>query len=312
MTTSFTDHSSPQPTSSKPAPFRFKRKHPKDFSASDLPPTKRRSHSPSTTGRTHRHRHHHRRQHRSRHPRSPSPITDHQLDPETAFRESLFDALADDEGAAFWESVYGQPIHTYSPFIRFNGNDPEQAELQRMTDDEYATYVRARMWEKSHAHIVEERLHREAKNSRRKEREQQHRDWERDVEDALRRGDERRRKNRWKDAWGKYLKGWEALSSPGHEKAKEMKHHIPWPVETGRYRDVDRERVEIFFQNAPQSARPDESLDLRKVLKTERFRWHPDKFLQKAGGVRLDGEIIAMVTAVFQIIDRLWSEMRLI
>ena len=34
-------------------------------------------------------------------------------DPEAAFRESLFDAMADDEGAAFWEGVYGQPIHVY-------------------------------------------------------------------------------------------------------------------------------------------------------------------------------------------------------
>ncbi|KAL8785308.1 MAG: hypothetical protein Q9213_003453 [Squamulea squamosa] len=310
MTTPSIDHPSPPPTSRIPAPFRFKRKHPEDFSVSDLPPTKRRSNSPSTS--SHRHRHHHQRQHRSHHPRSQNPITDHQLDSETAFRESLFDALADDEGAAFWESVYGQPIHTYSPYIRSSGSDdPEQGELQRMTDDEYATYVRTCMWEKSHAHIVEERLRREAKKSRRRERKQQDRDWEQDVEEALRRGDERRRKNRWKDAWGRYVKGWEALSSPTHEEAKEMKYRIPWPVETGRYGDVNRERVEIFFNNAPQSAQPDESLDLRRVLKTERFRWHPDKFLQKAGEVRPDGEIIATVTAIFQIIDRLWSETRL-
>ena len=35
------------------------------------------------------------------------------MDPNSAFIESLFDALADDEGAAYWEDVYGQPIHTY-------------------------------------------------------------------------------------------------------------------------------------------------------------------------------------------------------
>src|SRR5436853_946524 len=37
----------------------------------------------------------------------------HTISPEAAFRESLFDAMADDEGAMFWESVYGQPIHNY-------------------------------------------------------------------------------------------------------------------------------------------------------------------------------------------------------
>ncbi|KAL8858492.1 MAG: hypothetical protein Q9178_004990 [Gyalolechia marmorata] len=290
MTTSPIDH---PPTSSKPAPFRFKRKTSHDSPASDLLPSKRRSHSPSTSN-------------------------------QTAFRESLFDALADDEGAAFWESVYGQPIHTYSPYIRSAGggsssskddnnkvDDPKQAELQRMTDDEYATYVRARMWEKSHAHIVEERRRREEQKSRRREQEGQRRDWERDVEDALRRGEEKRRKNRWKDAWGRYVRGWEALSSSGHAQGKKIKDQIPWPVETGRYRDVDREQVEIFFRHAPQSEQPGEGFGLGRVLKLERVRWHPDKFLQKAGADGLDGEIVAMVTAVFQIIDRLWSEVRL-
>src|SRR5436190_10673322 len=52
----------------------------------------------------HRHRHHSDKRHKSSR-LEPSP--------DTAFRESLFDALADDEGAAYWESVYGQPIHIY-------------------------------------------------------------------------------------------------------------------------------------------------------------------------------------------------------
>ena len=180
-----------------------------------------------------------------------------------------------------------------------------------MTDDEYATYVRARMWEKSHAHIVEERRRREEQRLRRKEQEGQRRDWERDVEDALRRGEEKRRKNRWKDAWGRYVRGWEALSSSGHGQGQKMKDQIPWPVETGRYHDVDREQVEIFFRHAPQSEQASEGFDLGRVLKLERVRWHPDKFLRKAGGDGLNGEIVAMVTAVFQIIDRLWSEVRL-
>lgn len=74
----------------------------------------------------HHHRHHHRHHHHHRSKRrktnrddddrrSPSPYSLHHrsISPNSAFRESLFDALADDEGAAFWESVYGQPIHTY-------------------------------------------------------------------------------------------------------------------------------------------------------------------------------------------------------
>ncbi|KAL8833731.1 MAG: hypothetical protein Q9205_000387 [Flavoplaca limonia] len=306
--TSPTDQESPRTLSRKVSPFRFKRKCPMASATSD---SKRRSQSSSVSEHARRQRHHHHRHHYSRRNHSPSPTPDHHLDQETAFRESLFDALADDEGAAFWESVYGQPIHTYSPFVHSAGaNNPEQAELQRMTDDEYAAYVRARMWEKSHAHIVEERRRREEQSLKRKERQEQHRKWERDVAAALRRGEEKRRKTRWKDAWARYLQGWDALSSPDHGRGKNMKDQIPWPVESGRYCDVNQEQVEIFFRRAPNPEQPSDDLHLARLLKVERVRWHPDKFLQKAGGNGLDKEIMAMVTAVFQLIDRLWSAMR--
>ncbi|KAL8678501.1 MAG: hypothetical protein Q9186_005137 [Xanthomendoza sp. 1 TL-2023] len=310
MTTLSTDHPSSPPPSVKPTPFRFKRKRSDDFSALDAPPTR------SSSSHTYRHRHHHqhrRHHHRSRRHRSPrlTPPTD-QLGPETAFRESLFDALADDEGAAFWESVYGQPIHTYSPYIPSPHDDPEQAELRRMTDDEYATHVRARMWERTHGHIIEERRRREEERLLRKEEEARGRKWERDVEAALRRGEERRRKHRWKDAWGKYLQGWEIIATtPSNKQGGSIKERIPWPVETGRYRDVNQEQVEMFFKHAPQPKQPGEAMDLSALLKVERVRWHPDKFLQRAGGEHVDKEVITMVTAVFQIIDRLWSERRL-
>ncbi|KAL8841449.1 MAG: hypothetical protein Q9170_000912 [Blastenia crenularia] len=302
------------PNSHKSTAFRFKRKASAEPSASDPPPPKRRSYPPSSTCRSHRsHRHHHRRHRGSHdnHPHYPAPSSpDYPLDPETAFRESLFDALADDEGATFWESVYGQPIHTYSPYRpQPENDDPEQASLQRMTDDEYAAYVRARMWEKSHGYIIEERRRREEERIRRKEQEKEGAKWERGVEEALRRGEERRRKNRWKDAWGKYIRAWEALaSSQDGGGGKATKKQIPWPVETGRHTEVKTEEVERFFKCAPQLEGGDEGAKLAKVLKLERIRWHPDKFLQRAGSQGLDEETMALVTAVFQIVDRLWSE----
>ncbi|KAL8802041.1 MAG: hypothetical protein Q9182_004054 [Xanthomendoza sp. 2 TL-2023] len=175
-----------------------------------------------------------------------------------------------------------------------------------MTDDEYAAHVRAQMWERSHGHIIEERRRREEERLLRKEKEARGRTWERDVEAALRRGEERIRMHRWKDAWDRYLQGWEILATaPGDKRVKER---IPWPVETGRYRDVHQDQVEKFFKQAPQPNKPGGQLDLTAVLKVERVRWHPDKFLQRAGGEHVDKEIITMVTAVFQTIDRLWSE----
>ncbi len=177
-----------------------------------------------------------------------------------------------------------------------------------MSDDEYATYVRARMWEKSHGYIVEERRRREEERIRRKQRNEEGQQWERGVEEALRRGEERRKRNRWRDAWKKYLRGWETLSLSGDAGAEELKLRIPWPVETGLYGDVDGVQVESFFKHASELEGQEKITDLSKVLKTERVRWHPDKFVQKAGNQGLDKETIAMVTVVFQIIDSLWSE----
>ena len=44
-------------------------------------------------------------------------------------------------------------------------------------------------------------------------------------------------------------------------------------------------------------------------LKEERVRWHPDKIQQKLGG-RVDEAVMRDVTAVFQIVDKLWSDTR--
>ncbi|KAL8973065.1 MAG: hypothetical protein Q9183_000188 [Haloplaca sp. 2 TL-2023] len=312
MKDSSADHDSPPSIS---GPFRFKRKHLDDFSGCDSQPSKRRVRSASVS---HHHPHHHRRshnrgshRHRSHRRRSTvSPPVTPELDPDTAFRESLFDALADDEGADYWESVYGQPIHIYSPSSPSHNEKCNQGGLQRMTDDEYATYVRARMWEKSHGYILEERQRREKDGARRRRKEKHERDLEWSVEEALRRGEQRRARNRWKDAWGRYLSGWELLFTENNGRDTIFERWIPWPVETGRYDDVDREEVEKFFQHAPQPRAFGDEVDLGRVLKVERVRWHPDKFIQRAGPRGLNGKTINKVTAVFQIIDKLWQNIR--
>ncbi|KAL8873464.1 MAG: hypothetical protein Q9174_001076 [Haloplaca sp. 1 TL-2023] len=317
MTTSpAADHNSPP---SKSPTFRFKRKRSDDISAYDS--SKRRVYSPSVPHhhhRCHRHRTHDHRSrnhgvhsHHSKHRRpTVSPPLAPELDPDTAFRESLFDALADDEGADYWESVYGQPIHIYPPSLHTHHNNSQQGELQRMTDDEYSTYVRARMWEKSHGYIREERHRREKEGAQRRKQEKHERDLERDVEEALRRGEQRRAMNRWKDAWARYLKDWEVVLAQKNGQDSEFERYIPWPVATGRYDDVQEEEVGNFFKHAPKAKALGDDIDLGQVLKAERVRWHPDKFIQRAGNQGLNDRTITKVTAVFQIIDKLWSNIR--
>lgn len=252
-------------------------------------------------------------------PRHPNYI-----DPDTAFRESLFDALADDEGAAYWEGVYGQPIHTY-PNVRHG----PQGALEQMTEEEYAEHVRARMWEKSHEHLAEERGKRQEERKRKRQQEKdaearadddsswreeaERQAFEDKIARSLRNGEQRKAKKRWQDAWQRYLTGWEKFTETlatksrdeGALAGKASRGIIPWPVETGSWKNATKEDFEDFLRNAP----PSES-DWAGVLKTERVRWHPDKMQQRFGANKLDEETVRTITAAFQVIDRLYAERR--
>ncbi|KAH0597119.1 hypothetical protein MHUMG1_05429 [Metarhizium humberi] len=240
-------------------------------------------------------RHHHRRRHRRRSPTPPNPFEPPPLDPEAAFRESLFDAMADDEGAAYWESVYGQPIHVYS-----NERSGPTGELEQMTDEEYAAYVRQKMWEKTHAGLLEERAKREERRKQKKEEERIARKLHEDMERSLRRGEERRQKRRWVEQWEKYTSAWASWDG--------TLDTLAWPVDGRQRKDIDDTVVRSFFIRGLDLEDIGEQAFLAK-LKEERVRWHPDKVQQKLRG-NVDSEVMKDVTAVFQIIDKLWADMR--
>lgn len=240
---------------------------------------------------------------------SPSPG----IAPDDAFRESLFDALADDEGAAYWEGVYGQPVHVYP-----DTKQGPDGKLERMSEEEYADYVRTKMWEKSHQHILEER---EAKEKARQERKKhrQHMDEhvlqeekEREhirqqMEESLRRGAERKKAKEAAAAWEQYATKWEQLKSApniAQEAESKVAGLIPWPVISGGAKHISKEEIERFLRASP--AWKDDSAAL---LKIERVRWHPDK-MQQRFGQHIDADTMKSVTAVFQVVDRLWNERR--
>jgi hypothetical protein len=283
-----------------------------------------RSRSPGSRRENGGHRRHHRSKRRKCSPSTrnenddpslyddthlPNTSSSQYMDPDAAFRESLFDAMADDEGAQFWEGVYGQPIHVYP-----NVKEGPQGKLERMTDEEYTAYVRAKMYKKTHQHLREEKAQRDAakkerdrlaQEGRREQREAEK--FQRKIEESLRRGEERKTRRIWAEKWDAYVKKWEELGRGGH--AKVAIASIPWPVESGRRKDVSSKNVERFFLFAPTSGQPTES-QLGKVLKLERVRWHPDKIQQKLGGQDVDEAVIKAVTGVFQIIDQMWSDVR--
>ncbi|CEJ93876.1 hypothetical protein VHEMI09439 [[Torrubiella] hemipterigena] len=253
----------------------------------------RDKHSSSSRRHGHSSRRHRRR---SRSPTPPNPHEAAPLDPEEAFRQSLFDAMADDEGAAYWEGVYGQPIHVY--------NDQKvgpEGELERMTDEEYASHVRQKMWEKTHAGLLEERARRDAEKKKREEEKQRNRKLQEDMERSLRRGEERRARRSWERRWGEYAKAWANWDGSAST--------LAWPLENGRGQgDIRPEDVHAFFVHGLGLDALGYAAFVAK-LKDERVRWHPDKMQQRLGG-KVDDDIMKDVTAIFQTIDMLWTEMR--
>lgn len=317
-------------------------------------------HRPDDTDGGHRHHHHHHHRHkrrrhhrhrtRTRSPTPPNPYDPAPLSPDAAFQASLFDAMADDEGAAYWEAVYGQPMHVYSRGSGSgSGQAPAAGDLEQMDEEEYAAYVRQRMWEKTHEGLLEERARREARKQQRAARETEARRLTREMEESLRRGEERRRRRGWRDRWEKYVGAWAAWDNnhnqnndndgdddddDDHRRRHPLENDtdMAWPVESGRRADVRHDgedgsgtdAVREFFvrglveaqdeaeevgEAKTASARNSAAATAAARLKDERVRWHPDKVQQRLGG-RVDDGLMRDVTAVFQAVDKLWSDMR--
>ncbi|KAJ5519425.1 hypothetical protein N7453_001847 [Penicillium expansum] len=246
--------------------------------------------------RTHRHRSRTRddepSKRRHREEKRPDPTDENPFgSTRDTFRESLFDALGDDEGAAYWESVYGQPIHNYRvPDVQ---RGPE-GELEQMTEDEYVESVCAL----SGSRKGKEEAQRNAQSGRE--------EFERAMDDSLRRGAERKRaKIEWGAPWAEYLERWETIGKAAEGSApKPLRNLIFWPVRSGKRVDVRPQAVEEFMRHAPAPA------ELIGTLKAERIRWHPDKIQHRYGALGIDDVVMRSVTEVFQIVDRLWNEER--
>jgi hypothetical protein len=206
--------------------------------------------------------------------------------------------MADDEGAAFWEGVYGQPAHIYArPEV-----EDSRGHLEQMGDEDYARYVREKMWEKSNEHIVEERKRREEKREQDKRRaEEERHEWQEAEKERKRKEKgrwERRERDRLRKRWREYTDSWDNIVQDGNREDVT----IPWPVESGRLHDVSKSAVEEFVLAAPV----EEGRSMQDVLKAERVRWHPDKAQQRWGKHGLDAEEVKGITAVFQTIDTLY------
>ncbi|KAK6439752.1 hypothetical protein LTR95_004039 [Oleoguttula sp. CCFEE 5521] len=260
-----------------------------------------------------------------------------------AFQTSLFDALADDEAAQYWESVYSQPIHVYSrPTLQ-----TPTGELESMDDESYAAYVQRKMWEKAHPEVAIERdkrakkLQEEAEEKeRRKEefaRERKREAWRRhgasrddsgskpanDYEYTFDFADgqnsaadskkDKAEREEYIEAWRIYLDAWDQLrnrldhlTADGADTKPSQKASalIPWP--TLPHKPAIKSNIEAFMRYMPDST---DSKTKMQLLKVERVRWHPDKVQQRFAGA-VDEGTMKVVTGIFQIIDAMVEEER--
>jgi len=207
--------------------------------------------------------------------------------------------MADDEGAAYWEAVYGQPIHIYN---NHSASTADRDGLGEMDDEEYAAHVRQKMWEKTHEGLLEERRRRDEARKRKEEQADEAARLTREMERSLRRGEDRRRRKAWLDKWTTYLDNWEAWDGTSSG--------IAWPVAVAASptTDIDPTAVREFFVTSIDPKEVGETEYLAR-LKNERVRWHPDKIQQRLGG-KVDDTVMRNVTAVFQVVDKLWSDAR--
>lgn len=298
--------------------LRFRFKHDKHYISKERRRRKERKHSPVNTQAE-------AKVDEADHPfpREPKSPTDEPSD--DAFLSSLLDALADDEAASYWESVYSQPIHTYErPTVQ-----TETGSIERMDDEEYAAWVKRKMWEKSHPEIVAERNKMEARRREEAELKQKRRDdfvrqrqkeaWTqasraRSPDDhayvfdfsttnsASHNARQQDRTKEWKQAWMSYLEAWEKLKAVDLSSYEgDVTKLLPWPVL--RSKPPTRPHIHDFLQNMPYA----DAETRRRLLKVERVRWHPDKIQHRLGG-RVDEGTMKVVTSIFQIIDTLWTE----
>jgi len=279
----------------------------------------------------------------SAHPFPREPADPDATNTTDAFRNSLFDALADDEGAQYWESIYSQPVHIYPrPAV-----ETVNGQLEQMSDDEYVNYVKRRMWERKHPEEMLERersqrLKREEDEKREKRREsfvrkKEREAWTRAARNGARKfaaEDEEYEPHVPKDwhihdgdtvdsthtvrpsdcdaAWSRYLADWNKLE---HELLGERDAAPSEASSTAEpskripwptlspTKPVTKPNIEAFMCYAPADG-PRSRLQL---LKAERVRWHPDKVRQRFGG-KVDGDTVQLVTGVFQVIDALFEE----
>lgn len=124
----------------------------------------------------------------------------------------------------------------------------------------------------------------------------------------------------WSNIWNLYSSHWGMLNElaktdrKGEETSQNvsLEKKLLWPVESASRADITEENITLFLSRAPQETSSRSYAQWVALLKIERVRWHPDKMQQRYGRLGMDGTILEAVTAVAQIMNKLWERRHVI
>ncbi|GAN05542.1 conserved hypothetical protein [Mucor ambiguus] len=178
------------------------------------------------------------------------PSSSHKED-ETAWREHLFDAMIDDEGQDPFYTTYSQPTPS-----------------DTMTEEEYRQHIVNGMYRRTHADDIAAEERRQAqKEKKRQEREKIKLEQERRHAEQIRLQEAYLRLKTLSSSKSDYAEKWKKLDTLDVIHKKD----IPWPI-VGKTFSLDS--VRSFVVDSAQ-----ESSEMKKHVRKEQTRYHPDKYL---------------------------------
>ncbi|RCH82242.1 hypothetical protein CU097_005073 [Rhizopus azygosporus] len=210
---------------------------------------------------------------------------------EAEWRAKMFDAMGEDEGGDGY-------------FSRYEYHQPQE---QRMSDEEYRQHIVRGMYERKHAAEIEaERIWKAEQDKKRREREEARRKVmeeeaeRRRIEEMYR---QMERERRYQTTIEEYDKKWKDLEELSEIKRKD----IPWPIQ-GRSFSFDSVRS-FFMNNSKESTN-----DLKKRVRQEQRRYHPDKFMTRVmsrfkGSENDKQQIMTHMNEIAGWLNELWQKL---
>ena len=191
----------------------------------------------------------------------------------------------------------------------------EQAERERIEREAQEQAERERLERKraEQARAERERAEQEAAARERLRRQQERREREeaaRERREQAARERAEKEQQEWQQSWDTYERDWANMSRINTTEIDEdVKDSVPWPVKSGKWRDVNPDNVTKFLQHAPDGVFDNRSR-LRSLLRRQAVRWHEDKirqFFPRIAGAR---ETLRLTVVVMQTINAMVDDLK--